>query len=137
MYKKILVPVDLAHIERLENAIDIAADLAKHYGASLCFVGVTTSTPSEVAHTPQEYSRKLEQFAGEQGARHGTRIESFACTSHDPAVDLNDRLLQAIEESGCDLVVMASHLPGLPEHILASHAGAVASHARVSVFVIR
>jgi hypothetical protein len=32
---------------------------------------------------------------------------------------------------------MASHVPGLPEHIFASNAGAVASHAGMSVFVVR
>ena len=32
---------------------------------------------------------------------------------------------------------MASHVPGLPEHFFASNAGALASHAEVSVFVIR
>ena len=57
--------------------------------------------------------------------------------SHDPAVDLDDSLMQAIADTGADLVVMASHVPGLPEHIFASNAGYLANHASVSVFVIR
>lgn len=137
MYRKILVPVDLSHIERLEKAIDTATDLAAHYGASLYFVGVTTTAPGEVARSPEEYSRKLQEYAETQGARHGSRIESIAVTSRDPAVDLSERLLEAIEQAGADLVVMASHLPGLPEHIFASHGGSVASHARVSVLLVR
>jgi nucleotide-binding universal stress UspA family protein len=137
MYRKILVPVDLAHIERLDKAVDTATDLAKHYGASLCFVGVTTTAPGDVARSPEEYSRKLREYAERQGDTHGSRIESMACTSRDPAVDLSDRLLEAIEQAGADLVVMASHVPGLPEHIFASHGGSVASHARVSVLLVR
>ncbi len=137
MYQKIMVPVDLAHQDRLSKALDTAADLAKHYGGSLHFVGVTTGTPSEVAHTPAEYAEKLKAFAEAEGAKRGLTADSKAYTSHDPAVDLSEKLLQAIDDSGCDLVVMASHLPGLPEHVFASHAGAVASHTGVSVFVVR
>jgi nucleotide-binding universal stress UspA family protein len=36
MYSRIMVPVDLAHIERLEKALATAADLAKHYEITMC-----------------------------------------------------------------------------------------------------
>lgn len=137
MYQKILVPVDLAHSERLDKAIGTASDLAKHYRTGLCFVGVTTTAPNEVARTPEEYSGKLQRFADEQGKVLGVAAESLALTSHDPAVDLSEKLLEAVEQSGADLVVMASHLPGLPEHLFASHGGHVAAHARVSVLLVR
>lgn len=137
MYKKIMVPVDLAHVERLGKALDTAADLAKHYGIPMCYVSVTAETPGPVAHTPREYAEKLARFGAEQAAKHGLEAETAAYTSHDPAVDLDKRLIEAAQDTGSDLIVMASHVPGLPEHIFASNAGAVASHARVSVFVIR
>jgi nucleotide-binding universal stress UspA family protein len=137
MYDKIMVPVDLAHIERLGKALDTAADLAKHYRIPLCYVGVTVPMPSTVAHTPQEYAEKLARFGAEQAKKHGIEAETAAYTSHDPAVDLHDKLLEALKATKCDLVVMASHVPGFPEHIFASNAGAVASHADVSVLVVR
>jgi nucleotide-binding universal stress UspA family protein len=137
MYTKIMVPVDLVHVERLGKAIDTATDLAKHYGIPLCFAGVTAEAPTEVAHTPAEYARKLDAYAAEQGNRHGLSITSIACASHDPAIDLESTLIAAAKANAVDLIVMASHVPGLPEHIFASHAGAVASHAEISVFVVR
>ena len=137
MYKKIMVPVDLAHIEKLGKAITTATDLAKHYGTPICFVGVTAGTPTEVAHTPEEFGEKLKQFGARQSEQHGLEIETAAYSSHDPAVDLDKRLIAAAKENQADLIVMASHVPGLREHIFASHAGTVASHAEVSVFVIR
>jgi nucleotide-binding universal stress UspA family protein len=137
MYRKIMVPVDLAHIERLDKAITTATDLAKHYGIPMCFVGVTAETPTEVAHTPKEFGEKLEAFGATQSKRHELDIETAAYSSHDPAVDLDDTLIAAAKENGADLIVMASHVPGLPEHIFASNAGAVAAHAEVSVFVVR
>ena len=132
-----MVPVDLAHIEKLEKAITTATDLARHYGAPICFVGVTAETPTEVAHTPKEYAQKLGDFGVGLAAKHGLKVETAAYPSHDPAVDLDQALIAAAEENGADLIVMASHVPGLREHVFASNAGAVASHAGVSVFVIR
>jgi len=137
MYKKIMVPVDLAHLERLDKAITTATDLAKHYRIPICFVGVTAETPTEVAHTPKEFAEKLAAFGARVSQEHGLEIDTAAYPSHDPAVDLDDTLIAAAKENGADLIVMASHVPGLAEHLFASNAGAVASHAKVSVFVIR
>jgi nucleotide-binding universal stress UspA family protein len=137
LYAKIMVPVDLAHVDRLSKAIDTATDLAKRYQIPVCFVGVTPSTPSPVAHNPQEFARKLDAFAQAQGAEHGLDAGSAAYISDDPAVDLDRTLMDAIAEQGADLVVMASHIPGLPEYLFHSNAGHLAAHAKVSVFVVR
>ena len=137
MYRKIMVPVDLAHVERQGKAIATATDLARHYGIPLCFVGVTAEVPTEVAHNPREFGEKLEAFGAAQAKQHGVEVATVAYSSHDPAADLDHRLIAAGREIGADLIVMASHLPGLPEHLFASNAGAVASHAKVSVFVVR
>lgn len=137
MYKKIMVPVDLAHIDRLEKAIGTATDLAKHYSIPICLVGVTAETPTEVAHTPAEFAEKLAAFGARQAAAHGLEIETAAYPSHDPSVDLDKTLMAAATQCGADLIVMASHVPGLPDHFFASNAGVVASHAKVSVFVVR
>lgn len=137
MYKKVMIPVDLAHVEKLDKAISTGTDLAKTYGIPVCFAGVTTGAPSEVAHTPAEYKRKLEEFGTRQSQLHGIPIETAVYTSHDPAADLDNVLIAAADENDVDLIVMASHVPGLPEHIFSSNAGAVASHAGASVFVVR
>ena len=137
MYRSILVPVDLAHVERLGKALETAADLAKKYGIPVCYVGVTPEPPSAVAHSPEEFANKLAAFGAEQADKFGLDVSTAALTSHDPAVDLDKTLLQAIHRQDADLVVMASHVPGFADHIFSSHAGAVAAHAEVSVFVVR
>lgn len=137
MYSKIMVPVDLAHTDKLDKAIDAAADLAGHYGASLCFVGVTASPPSPVAHSSEEYAEKLEAYAAEQGKAKGLEIATRTVVSHDPARDLDNKLGQAAHELGSDLIVMASHVPNFAEHIFASNAGYLASHIDTSIFIVR
>ena len=57
--------------------------------------------------------------------------------SHDMAIDLDDVLMRTANEVGADLVVMASHVPGLAEYVFASRAGYLASHAKMSVLVVR
>ena len=137
MFSKIVVPVDLVHQEHLGRALQAAADLARQYGATLRYIGVTTATPSEIAHTPEEYGRKLAAFAEAQAAKHGVSADSKAYVSHDPSIDMNDTLLKAVAESGADLVVMASHIPNVADYLWPSHGGTIARRSGVSVFVVR
>jgi nucleotide-binding universal stress UspA family protein len=90
-----------------------------------------------MAHTPQEFERKLQKFAEEQGSGNGIETRAKMVIAHDPTVDLVDVLTDAIDSTGADLVVMASHQPGMAEHVFASHAGWVASHSHTSVMVVR
>ncbi|KAA0010089.1 universal stress protein [Billgrantia pellis] len=137
MYKKLMVPVDLAHIGVLEPALQVTADLARHYDAEVCYVGVTSTTPSNVARTPEAYRQKLDDFARQQAAEHGRPVSTRTLSSADPAADLDDLLLQAIEDVDADLVVMATHPPKHLGAILPSHGGKIATHTDVSVFLIR
>ena len=137
MFNRILAPVDLEHADRLAKAIGVTADLARHYGATVVFAAVTSNTPTAVAHNPQEFRRKLEDFAKEQGRKHGIAAEAKAYTAHDPAIQIDQTLLGAIRETGADLVVIGSHIPNVVDAIWPSHGGRIASHASVSVLVVR
>ncbi|QDC10119.1 universal stress protein [Oceanicola sp. D3] len=137
MYAKIMVPVDLAHKDRMAKAIDTACALASLWGAELVFVGVAGNVPGSVAHNPQEFSDKLAAFADEQAAAHGIVATAHAAISHDPAVDLDPTLLKAVEDTGADLVVMASHIPKLTDYVWPSNGGTVATRASASVLVVR
>ncbi|MBK0399621.1 universal stress protein [Limibaculum sp. M0105] len=137
MYNRIMVPVDLAHANRLEKALITAADLSKHYKIPVVYVGVTTATPSSLAHNPKEYAEKLAEFGRDQATRHGHQAETKAYTSHDPSIDLDDTLLKAVHETRSDLVVMASHIPNVTDWIWPSNGGTLATHSDASVLVVR
>ncbi len=137
MFSKILVPVDLGHLDRLRKALAVAAAEARAHGAPVVYMGVTEETPGAVARTPEEYGDKLAAFAAEQASEHGIEAEAMAIMSTDPAAEINKLILKAVKDSGADLVVMASHPPRMLDWILPSHGGHVAEHADVSVFVIR
>lgn len=137
MYSKIMVPVDLENLASLGKALQTALDLAKLYGASICYVGVTSGAPSAAAPTPEAFGDKLAAFAAAQTDSAGVRAESVSASTHDPATELDAALLTAVRETGADLVVMGTHVPGLQERLWASHGGALASHAPISVMLVR
>lgn len=137
MTAKILVPVDLEHSEKLAKALAVTASIAKAENAEVCFLGVTGTEPSPVAATPQAYAAKLASFAEGEAKSHDLTASSKMVTAHDVPVDLAPAILDSAKEVGADLIVMASHLPGLQEHLFATNAGYIANHAPISVYVVR
>ncbi|MGM0701231.1 MAG: universal stress protein [Pseudomonadota bacterium] len=137
MYRKIMVPIDLAHLDVLEPSLATVADLARHYDAEICYVGVTATQPGSVARTPEEYQQKLDAFAAERAKVHGQPVSTRTITSPDPIADLDDLLIDAIDDVGADLVVMPTHPPKHLDVLMTSHGGKVATHTDVSVFLVR
>lgn len=137
MFSKIMIPVDLAHQPDLAKALDCAGDLARHYGATVVYVGVTASTPGALGHNPAEYEQRLAAFAEAQGKAQGIAATEMTVVSHDPAIDLDAALAKAVRETGADLVVMASHIPNLADHLWPSHGGSLAAEAGCSVMLVR
>ena len=137
MFKTLMVPVDLAHLETLGRALNTAGDLARHYKAKVIFVGVTAPGPTKVAQTIAQYSAKLDAFAAQQAAEYGIEASAHSEIAGDPTTEVDDALLRAIDHVGADLVVMASHVPGLLDYIWPSNGGKLAEHAKISVMVVR
>ena len=137
MFKIIAVPFDLAHADKQAKAINAAADLAKHYGATLTLVGVTSNEPSSSAHSPEEFASKLAAYAAEQSAIYGVTFTTHSTVSTDVATDLEKKLNKAIHEIGADLVVMASHEPGFRDYLFRSHSGKLATHTDLSVMIVQ
>jgi len=139
MYKKIMVPVDLQHVEKIDKSLSTAADLAQAWDATVCYVAVAGRVPNRVAPSPEKFEVEMNMFAREQGERFGIETEYRVVSSVDVPVELDDKLLGAIDEVGADLVVMASHVPDVPDklHLMSSNAAWIVRHSEVSVFVVR
>lgn len=137
MFNNIMVPVDLTHIEVLEPSLGVVADMAKHYDASITYVGVTSNAPNSVARTPDEYQQKLEAFAQKRHDVHGQPVTAKVYTSTDPVANIDDILAESIDELDIDLVIMATHLPRHLDIVMPSHGGKIATHTDASVFLVR
>jgi len=139
MFKRIMVPVVLEHTERMQRTLQVAADLARQYEASIIFVAVTGKVPSAIASTPEEFAAELDLFAREQGDRAGVPTDALAVLSNDPGAELEKQLLEAVRSTEADLVVMGSHPPGVADalHLIGSHSAWLVRHTEVSVFAVR
>ncbi len=137
MFKQIMVPVDLAHLPKIERALQVAADLAAHYGAAVSYVSVTTPLPGSLAHNPKEFSAKLAEFTAADAEKRGIEAEPHMVLAHDPTTDIDDVLVKAVKDTGADLVVMASHKPSRADYFWPSNGGKLATHTGVSVMLVR
>jgi len=137
MFQHIMVPVDLAHMETLEPALQVVADMARYYDASITYVGITSNSPNSVARTPDEYQQKLEAFAQQRHAVHGRPVSAKVYGSTDPIANLNDLLVNAINDVNADLVIMATHLPKSLDVFIPAHGDTVAARTHTSIFLVR
>jgi len=139
MFNRIVVPVVLNHTDRMARTLKAAADLARQYDAQVTYVAVSGKVPTAVAQTPEKFAAELDMFAREQGGEAGISTAGLAVASNDPGADLDKCLLEAIDSTSADLVVMGSHSPGVSDalHLIGSHAAWLVRHADVSVFVVR
>ncbi|MGM0633673.1 MAG: universal stress protein [Pseudomonadota bacterium] len=139
MYRKIMVPVDLEHVDNMEKALHGAAELATSYSVPVCYVAVAGRAPNEVAANPEQFEKAMRDFARKQGERHGIETESLTLSSVDVPAELDHKLLEGLRQTGADLVVMASHVPGVSDrlHLIGSNAAWLVRHSDVSIFVVR
>ena len=137
MYRHIMVPVDL-HMETIvEKALTVATDLAKFYHAEITLVSMTGRVITDAPHTPETAKAALSNLASSLSENSGLEVKFHNLFSPDVPAEVDSGLKAAIDAVGADLVVVGSHIPRLMDYVFSSHAGYLASHAKVSVFVVR
>lgn len=137
MYSHIMVPVDLAHLGAVAKALQTGGALAALWSANITYVGVTSTMPGKMGHTPEEFATKLGAFAAGQATLYGVRASAMTAISHDPATELDTALIKATADCGADLVVMQTHHHRTTDWIWPSNGGKLASHADCSVMLVR
>jgi universal stress protein F len=136
MFKTILVPIDMAHVTEGKAIIDMAAQHGAT-GAKIILLNVTEEIPGwAAAELP---AGLLEQSRAQSEAD----LKAIAAAS-GIAMDVEIRsghpyktILEVAEEKAADLIIIASHRPGLQDYFLGSTAAKVVRHAKCSVLVIR
>ncbi|MGI3187164.1 universal stress protein [Nioella aestuarii] len=138
MTSRILVPIDLDHIEKLDTALSIAAKAARDHGATVTYVGVIDPVPTASKRREGfEAQQQLDAFAEAQAKTHGILTDGHIALRGDLHLHVGREIIKAAEDADCDLIVMASHVPGFKDHFLTSNASYVATYAPMSVHVVR
>jgi len=136
MFKTILVPIDMAHVAEGKTIIDIAAQHGAT-GAKIILLNVAEEIPGWAA-------AELPAGLLEQSRAQSEADLKAVATASGIAMDVEIRsghpyktILEVAEEKAADLIIIASHRPGLQDYFLGSTAAKVVRHAKCSVLVIR
>jgi nucleotide-binding universal stress UspA family protein len=136
MYKTILVPIDMSHLDKGKANIELAAQHAAA-GASIILLNVVEEIPNWAAvELPAGLlDKSLEASQSELkeiAAAAGMKVEVEVRTGHS-----HNTILEVAKEKNADLIIIASHRPGLQDYFLGSTASKVVRHANCSVLVVR
>ncbi len=136
MYTKIVVAVDITHGELgqmlLEKAVQLLDD-----GGEIRLLHVLDEVPSYIAaELPQDLGERrnaearVELKAMSDGMSVPVRIEVRSGAA-------SGQILQCAEDIDADLIMIASHRPGLSDYFIGSTAARVVRHAQCSVLISR
>lgn len=136
MYKSILIPIDLTHSDVGEAMIKRAVALADE-GAKITLLNVLGNIPTYAeAYLPEgQLQQNLEETRDTLAA---------LATSCGVTADAHVRygnpspiILEEAEKLNCDLIIIASHHPGIKDYLMGSTAHRVVRHADCSVLINR
>ena len=134
MYETILVPVDLGHAEEGSKALRRARKMGGRQ-ARIVALYVAPDIPGFVAtQLPEEV---MEEHLAEARAKLSTHAVGVGAEVEVRSGHPSTGILEYANEIGADLIIMASHHPGVQDYFLGSTAARVVRHAECSVLVER
>ncbi|WP_417670856.1 universal stress protein [Roseibium sp.] len=140
MFTKILVPIDPAEPAFSDEAVAKAAKFAKDYGAKIHLVAVCPEVQTFVAsQLPEGFQEKevAETRATLDGVIGKLALPEGTVDSQVRIGSVYHEVLEEAESSGCDMILMTSHKPGLSTYFIGSNAAHIVRHAPCSVMVLR
>lgn|SRR5690606_9362980 len=147
MYKHILISTDGS--ELAQKGVDHGLSLAKALGSKVTLITVTEPFPVPTGGaawvvTPADingYAADRKRFAEEILAPQKEAAEKLGLAVeavHVPDARAAAAILEAVPQTGCDLIVMGSHgRRGVKRLILGSQAAEVVSSSSVPVLIVR
>jgi nucleotide-binding universal stress UspA family protein len=141
MFRKILLPIDVAEPEIAKEAIEAATALAKAFGSQLRLIHITSPVvvASPMAVIPQAVYDELGVFEKSELQRLAAPIDlpknTISTVVRIGAV--YPELLSEAEEWGADLIIVGAHKRSMATYLLGSSAAAIVRHAACTVMVVR
>lgn len=140
MYKKILVPIDLADPEFAKPAVETAVTLARASGGEVRLINVIALTPVMLAeYVPPDFDVQQKDSA-EEALSIVARESGLPPNQISSVVRQGGVYHEVLEEAQtfhADLIVMSSHRPAMKTYFLGSNAGHMVRYAKCSVLVVR
>ncbi len=140
MFKRILVPIDLAETDLNKWALEVAVDLANASKGELRIVNVQPPAPlMSIEYAPPDYDQELrlnvEQLLTGVAPACGYPLEGISTTMRFGSI--YHEVLAEAAEWNADLIIVGSHRPRMTSYLLGSNAATIVRHAKCSVLVVR
>jgi nucleotide-binding universal stress UspA family protein len=141
MFRKILLPVDIADPDVAIEAIKVAVSLAGVYNSDIRLVNVASPVvvAAPMAVIPQSVYDSI-------GVYENSELERLAAAIERPKGTLSTvvrigavypELLAEAEDWGADLLIVGAHRRSMATYLLGSSAAAIVRHASCTVMVVR
>jgi universal stress protein G len=140
MYRRILVPIDLADVELAKPAIETAVMMLQASNGTLRLINVLPMTPVMLAeYVPPDFDAQQRASAEEAIAivAREAGLEPARVSSVVRQGGIYHEILEEAKAIKADLIVMSSHRAGMRTYFLGSNAGHVVRYATCSVLVVR
>ena len=141
MYRRILVPIDLADVDLAKPAVATAVMMARESNGSVRLINVLADDAGDAGgiRAPRFRSATARLRRGsDRDRRQGNRPAAGSKVSAIVQQGGVDReILDEAKEMNADLIVMSSHRTGMRTYFLGSNAGHVVRYATCSVLVVR
>ncbi len=136
MFDTVIVPIDLDQVESGKETLALAKKFVSEGGKIILLhavedipLNVASQIPAGALEKTDHLAKvELKKLADEMGIDAETQIRSGSASNV---------IIDFAEESKADLVIIASHRPGLRDYFLGSTATRVVRHAQCPVFVNR
>lgn len=139
MFKVILLPIDVADLAPAATMLSMARELSNEEDATFVLLNVVEEVPHHVVPfipggVHKEAASRAESALTQLAEDHGIlpRTQVLVREGHPPTI-----ILEVAQETGTDVIVIASHDPGPADYFLGSVAARVVRHAHCSVLVAR
>lgn len=140
MFRRILIPVDLAELDVSARAFDEAVALARASDGEIRLINIQSLLPATfMDYVPTGFDQ-------EQKTKAEAALAGLVPTFSYPADKISTvvriggvypEILAEAEGWNADLIVIGSHRPAMSTYLLGSNAKTVVRHAKCSVLVIR
>jgi nucleotide-binding universal stress UspA family protein len=140
VYKKLLVPVDLADLDASKPALERAVTMAHAAQGTLRLIYVRSILPvTYMEFVPPDFDteqqRECERKLAAVAA--GVALPRERVSTVVTLGSVYNEVLEEAKKIGADLIIVGSHRPTMSTYLLGSNAATIVRHAECSVLVVR
>jgi universal stress protein F len=140
MFKRILIPIDLAEPDISGPSMDQVAQLAKASDAKVRLIHVRRfMIEAALAYLPPSFFDDEERDALRdlEAMAESLNLPDDRTSVISPTGSVYDHIISAGTEFKADLIALGSHRPAMITYLLGSNAARIVLHATCSVLVVR